>query len=107
MGVGDIGTSLALIGRAAELGVLGCVLEDAARSRVRAVVIEGEAGIGKTRLTMEACRLAEGLGFRVLWGAGDEIERDRPLQGLADLVDVCREGPEARRGERGPTELGG
>jgi ATP/maltotriose-dependent transcriptional regulator MalT len=70
---------------------------------VRAVVIEGEAGIGKSRLTIEACRLAEGLGFRVVWGACDEIERDRPLQALADLVDVCREVPESRGGERGPT----
>src|SRR5690348_8887284 len=53
-------------GRTAEQQFLGEVLRDAAGGGPRAVVVHGEAGIGKTRLVREVCRDP---GLTVLWGS--------------------------------------
>jgi hypothetical protein len=53
-----------LAGQSAELGVLRAVVEDAAEGRVRVALVDGEAGIGKSRLLRETVMLAERLGFR-------------------------------------------
>ncbi|WP_371401716.1 AAA family ATPase [Kribbella sp. NBC_00662] len=53
-------------GRTAEQQFLGEVLRDAAGGGPRAVVLHGEAGIGKTRLVREVCRDP---GLTVLWGS--------------------------------------
>jgi tetratricopeptide (TPR) repeat protein len=44
------------------------------------VLIEGEAGIGKSRLIADLLVQAQALGLRCLVGAGDAIERGRPYQ---------------------------
>jgi DNA-binding CsgD family transcriptional regulator/tetratricopeptide (TPR) repeat protein len=51
------GVSSVLVGRQAALGSLTDALE-ASRERLRAVVVSGEAGIGKSRLVDELCRRA-------------------------------------------------
>ena len=55
-------------GRAAELQVLADAVADARAGRGRLVVVSGEAGIGKSRLTDEIAERARTLGVRVLWG---------------------------------------
>ena len=52
----------------------------------RAVVIEGEAGIGKTTLWLEAVRRAEERGMRALQARPAESEQKLSYVALADLV---------------------
>ncbi|QSR26230.1 hypothetical protein CFH99_11385 [Nocardioides aromaticivorans] len=61
-----------LLGRDAVSARLSERLARAARGAGGLVWVSGEAGIGKTRILGEARRLADGLGFRVLHGAGWE-----------------------------------
>jgi DNA-binding CsgD family transcriptional regulator len=63
-GVGVVGAGLA--GRGVELEMLAGALAGAAGGRACAVVVHGEAGIGKTRLVREAC---DALDVQVLWGS--------------------------------------
>ncbi len=86
-----------MVGRAVELEVLRAVIEDAATGRARFVLLEGEAGIGKSRLIADALALAQGRGFRVLSGGCDEIERDRPLRALSEALEVERGAPDPPR----------
>ena len=57
-----------LVGRRDELRVLGGVLDRAAVGEFAVAVIGGEAGIGKTRLSMQAGEQARQQGFTVLIG---------------------------------------
>ena len=61
-------TSPVLVGRRDELRVLGGVLDQAAVGEFAVAVIGGEAGIGKTRLSMQAGERARQQGFTVLIG---------------------------------------
>ena len=89
----------ALFGRSAELDAVRTVVGQAARGRSRAVLIEGEAGIGKTRLLTEVLAFAEGAGFRVLCGACDEVEQDRPLRALVEALGAGGSSATARGSE--------
>src|SRR5438128_2041200 len=57
-----------LAGRSAELTTLKRALDAAGAGRFSAVLISGEPGVGKTRLTEEACNYARGLGFETAAG---------------------------------------
>lgn len=64
---GSTGSSTGVfVGREHDLRELEAVLADGALSRGRIVLISGEAGIGKTRLSEEAGRLAVDRGFRLV-----------------------------------------
>jgi predicted ATPase len=65
--------ALPLVGREQELEEVVSAF-DALSARPQAVVVEGEAGIGKTALWREALRLAEQRSFRVLSCAASELE---------------------------------
>ena len=69
----------ALLEREAELAALEAALNDARRGSGRLVVIEGSAGIGKTRLLEEARDTAADSGMRVLVARGTELERGFPF----------------------------
>jgi predicted ATPase len=63
----------------------------AALDRVRrgvgdVTLIEGQSGIGKTRLLMEARSIAERLGFRTGFGAGRQGEGIVELSALMDAI---------------------
>jgi DNA-binding CsgD family transcriptional regulator len=60
-----------IIGRAAELEAIGQELREA-RSRLAAVTLEGEPGIGKTRLLISAAEMAIDAGFTCVAITADE-----------------------------------
>src|SRR3954463_8895415 len=65
---------LRLLEREAELAALEAMLAAARLGDGRLVVVEGSAGIGKTRLLAEARALAATAGFEVLTARGGELE---------------------------------
>lgn len=75
-----------LIGRAPELEALASALEGAIAGAGRAVLVAGEAGIGKSRLLAEAAAEAARRGVRFLPGNAYEADRDVPFAPLADLL---------------------
>jgi len=76
-----------IIGRDAELGELDALLGALAQGASGCVAIEGEPGIGKTRLLSELGRRAEGHGCRVVTATAAEFERDLPFSVWADALD--------------------
>jgi predicted ATPase len=89
----------ALIERDLELGVLGDAVEAAASGRGGAVLTEGGAGIGKTRLLRMARGRAEAAGVRVPFAAADDFESNVPLAAARELLAAAARGV-ARAGRR-------
>src|ERR1700761_3424394 len=93
------GTSPVLVGRAAEMAALETALDTVRQGEPAAVLIGGEAGVGKTRLISEFSAAARGAGVRVLTGACLELGADglpySPFTAM--LRDLVR--------EAGPTEI--
>src|SRR6186997_2774064 len=73
------------VGREAELAAVERFL-DRAPAGPYALFIEGEAGIGKTTIWLEAVRAAEARGIRVLKARPAESEASLSYAALADLV---------------------
>ena len=64
-----------ILGREGEQALIADRLRSAAASRTSArIVLQGEAGIGKTVLALDAVRTATSLGFRCLVGGADPVE---------------------------------
>jgi DNA-binding CsgD family transcriptional regulator/tetratricopeptide (TPR) repeat protein len=76
-----------LVGRAPELERIDAVLEALDGGIPGCLAIEGEPGIGKSRLLAELRRRAEQRGHIVLRGQAAEFERDRPFGVLVETVD--------------------
>src|ERR1700757_4562694 len=87
----------ALIGREREMALLTVLLAEAARGRGRAVLVEGEPGIGKSALVQEAVAHAPESGCEVIWCAGDELSQALPLQPFLDGLRVREPSANARR----------
>jgi class 3 adenylate cyclase/tetratricopeptide (TPR) repeat protein len=85
LGLGD---EAPMIGRDAEFGLLvGRVLEVTERETPRAVLVTGDAGVGKTRLAQEITRFAGELPEgRVLWGRCPPFGEGRDLASVAEMV---------------------
>ena len=63
-----------LLERDHELSVLQAQIGAAARGESGLLLIQGPAGIGKSRLVGEACRTAGEAGLHVLSARGGELE---------------------------------
>src|SRR5688572_24484920 len=74
-----------LLERDAALHELEVALRDAARHEGRAILVSGEAGIGKTSLVERFARDHRAAG-RVLWGTCDALFTPRPLGPLHDMA---------------------
>jgi DNA-binding CsgD family transcriptional regulator len=75
-----------LLEREALLAAIDDTLERAGEGRGQALLIEGHAGIGKTRLHEAALDAARRRGFRVLRAAGAELERHLAFGLAAQLL---------------------
>ena len=84
-GTGGAPVSTQLLGRDLELARIESILEGA-RSHGEALVVTGEAGIGKSALLDFACKLAEQNGLRVLAAAGVQSETQLSYAGLHQLL---------------------
>ena len=100
-------------GRAAEIAVLRDAVDRVLSGRPAVVLIEGEAGIGKTRLLAGVLEDARGRGMQVAAGRAEELERTRPFGLVAAAFGCVRSSPDPRRaaiaallatrgGDRGP-----
>jgi DNA-binding CsgD family transcriptional regulator/tetratricopeptide (TPR) repeat protein len=85
-----------LVGRAAELDRLTGLLTEAAAGQPVAVLVSGDAGVGKTRLVAELAALAARRGFTVLSGHCAELADAVPYLPLADALRDALSGPAAR-----------
>ncbi len=90
-----------VIGRDQELSALAAFLAGSA-DRPAAMVLEGEAGIGKSTLWLAGVAAARELGFRVHVSRPAEAERGLAYAGLSDLFEGVLEQvlpvlPEPRR----------
>ena len=74
-----------LLERDVAMRQLGAALENAARGEGRAVLISGEAGIGKTALVERFVRDRHA-AVRVLWGTCDALFTPRPLGPVFDMA---------------------
>ncbi|MGZ8648203.1 MAG: AAA family ATPase, partial [Solirubrobacteraceae bacterium] len=74
-----------VIGRAAERTELG-VFADTVASGPAALMLEGEAGAGKTTLWLAGCELARSLGYHVLAARPAAPEARLAFAGLGDLL---------------------
>src|SRR5215831_2130515 len=87
----------ALVGREDELAVLDRLVGDAVAGQGRVVVIDGEAGIGKSRLVAEAVGDLPRRGATLLTSVGEPLELHRPFGLIADCLQIGRNGPDAAR----------
>lgn len=83
--MGADGTTAGLVGRDAQIDALDRLLHGV-RHRGVAVLVRGEAGIGKSALLHHVSGAAAGLGLRVVGTTGVESETTLPFAGLHQLV---------------------
>jgi tetratricopeptide (TPR) repeat protein len=85
LGLGD---DAPFLGRDAELGLLvGRFFETVDSAEPYAVLVTGEAGVGKTRLAQEVSRrVGELPGVRVLWGRSAPYGEGRDLAAVSEMV---------------------
>jgi len=88
----------ALLERDVERDELAAALASAQEGSGRLVVIEGDAGIGKTRLLRTARELAEETGLHVLAARATELEAEFPFAVVRQLFEptLARAGSERR-----------
>jgi len=89
-----------LPGREEAIRELDSLIDRAGLGHGQVGLVEGEAGIGKSRLLQVWSRRAAAQGARVLSVACDELGRALPLQPLLDVIDVLM-----RQGVQGAEEV--
>ncbi|GHJ47661.1 hypothetical protein Cs7R123_50030 [Catellatospora sp. TT07R-123] len=85
-----------LFDRELELAEIRGCLADALSGQARLLLVEGRAGIGKTRLLVEARRLAAGHGTPTLGARGSQLEKEYGFGAVRQLFEPVLADP-ARR----------
>ncbi|HEX6383387.1 MAG TPA: tetratricopeptide repeat protein [Anaerolineae bacterium] len=75
-----------LVGRQSELDFLRACWHNALSSRVKLLLISGEAGVGKTQLVKGFATQLRQEGIPILWGRCYEFERLLPYQPIAEAL---------------------
>jgi len=78
------------VGRSAELREVASLIDQARAPRGAVLLVDGEAGIGKTALIHQAAALAGAGGMRVLLGAGTELEQRLPFALIGSCLALTR-----------------
>lgn len=80
-------TTSTLVGRKAEMARLSAILDEiqSGRNRPFCLLIEGEAGIGKSRLVEELVQFMQLRGLSGLMGRGHSIEQQTPYRAWRDI----------------------
>src|SRR5207248_2835917 len=86
-----------LVGREDESVVLRSRLDVVAAGSGCCVVVEGEPGIGKTRLIAEVHRESVERGFTILTAVIEEHQRDRPFGAMTSALLGTNAGDDPRR----------
>lgn len=101
-------------GRDAELHQLRSAVDRARSGSLTIALVDGEAGIGKTRLLAEALQYARTSGYQVAAAKAEEMEQARPFGVVAEALGCVRSATDPRRaaiaallathhtGDRGP-----
>src|ERR671935_2293595 len=89
-----------LLGRERELAEIGRVIDAAREDSGGLVVVQGPAGIGKTRLLEEAARAASAVGMEVLRARGSEFEAEIPFGVARQLFEPILRAASARERRR-------
>ena len=83
-------STAALLEREDELTALGSLIDAARDGEAAVALVEGRAGIGKSRLIGAARERAAESGFRVLSARGTDLERDFPYGVVRQLFEPLR-----------------
>jgi len=75
-----------VVGRHEELDLLQAALDEARAGRGRLVVIRGEAGVGKSRLTLQLEAAARSVGMQVLRGRAAASSSSVPFRPFAEAL---------------------
>jgi len=97
LAMGTLAPVPAIRGREAETAILRETLDQVESGRRTVALIEGEPGIGKTRLLDAVLEDARRRGIQVAVGRAEELERTRPFGVLADAFGCARSSPDPRR----------
>src|SRR5271156_2907251 len=85
------------VGRGPELATLRAGVEALRRDEGAVVWVEGEPGIGKSSLVVEALAGASELGWDIGWGFADQLTERMPLSVMQDCLQVRPGSPDPRR----------
>jgi DNA-binding CsgD family transcriptional regulator len=86
-----------LVGRDREVSILQAAITTAAAGHGQVVLLEGEAGIGKTRLVAMASEHARAAGFDVSEGNCDDLAPTRPFAPLIAAMGIARDAQDPDR----------
>lgn len=86
-----------LVGREPELAVAAAAVRELSAGRASTLVIEGEAGIGKTRLVQSIVDDARSHDVAVYCGQAHPFERTRPFGVVAAALDLSRRSLDPRK----------
>jgi DNA-binding CsgD family transcriptional regulator len=91
-----------LVGRGPQLECLGAWVADLVHGTGRAVLIEGEAGVGKSSIVRSALAQAVAAGYPIYWGACEELSRAFPL---LPVLEALRDRGNGARAEIDPQRV--
>ena len=85
------------VDRSQELATLRAGVEALRQGGSAAVWVEGEPGIGKSSLVVEALAGTSELGWDIGWGIADQLTERMPLSVMQDCLQVRSSSPDPRR----------
>ncbi|HEX6608933.1 MAG TPA: AAA family ATPase, partial [Chloroflexia bacterium] len=88
-----------MVGRAAEQAALGHALHALRRGTGRVIIVEGDPGIGKSRLLAAARRQATALEISAFTGTGDAVEQLTPYHAWGTIFSRVLDLPPGAPGE--------